>query len=378
MARATFGSLRPHRPLAAWTCALLALSAWAGPGPGLASAPHQEASPAPEGALELFDVERVVDGDTLHVRVDGERVKLRLLSVDTEEKLTGRANISPTKPETVFGEASALWAQEFFDGLAPEGQVPQVGLGFPDGEERYDVYGRLLCHVLLADGSDFNLQLVREGWSPYFNKYGNSRINHVGFVEAQALAQREQLGIWNPGTNRSSDPESPSARRPYAALLPWWDARADAIERFRQRHAENPIRYVDAEDPENLEWAAMACEAGARVEVFGSIFRLFDEDDGSTTLLFRTGVPDSAFRARIPARFKDELAPLHLEARATGEFIQNYLVVAGEVRRDNREGYELLLTNLEQLRIAGPEPEFGKRALAELRELGLEPAGTGR
>ena len=335
------------------------------------------AAPAPFAAQEsegfpLYDVERVVDGDTIHIRKGGERVKLRLLSVDTEEKLTGRPNISPTKPETVFGEASAQWAKAFFDGLAEEGRPSQVGLRFPDGVERNDVYGRLLCHVLLPDGSDFNLQLVREGWSPYFNKYGNSRIAHGEFVEAQRLARAEQLGIWNPSTNEPSDPNAPSAKRPYAALLPWWDARAEAIERFRERHAENPIKYVDAEDPENLELAAFAVGAGARVEVFGSIFRVFDEDDGTTTLLMRTGEPDRALRVSIPAGNREQLEALRLTQRAEAEFLQNYLVIAGEVVRRDDGSFRMELRDLEQLRVAGPEPEFGVEGLQQLRELGID------
>lgn len=323
----------------------------------------------------LYDVERVVDGDTIHIRKGGERVKLRLLSVDTEEKLTGRPNISPTKPETVFGEAAAQWAKAFFDGLAEPGQTTQVGLRFPDGIERNDVYGRLLCHVLLPDGSDFNIQLVREGWSPYFNKYGNSRIAHEEFVEAQRLAREEQLGIWNPGTNQPTDPDAPSAKRPYAALLPWWDARAEAIDRFRARHAENPIKYVDAEDPENLELAAFAVGAGARVEVFGSIFRVFDEDDGTTTLLMRTGEPDRALRVSIPAGDREALEALRLTQRAEEEFLQNYLVIAGEVVRQRDGSFRMELTDLEQLRVGGPEPEFGVRALQELHALGIDVAG---
>ena len=63
-----------------------------------------------------------------------------------------------------------------------------VGLAFPDGVEANDVYGRLLCHVILADGTDFNLKLVELGKSPYFNKYGNSRICHDEFVATQAAA----------------------------------------------------------------------------------------------------------------------------------------------------------------------------------------------
>src|SRR5262245_41079351 len=111
-----------------------------------------EAELVPEVTVEVV---KVVDGDTLDVRLEGEVVPLRLLSVDTEEKLSGRPLASPTKPQTVFGEETAQWAREFFAAL---GRPARIGLAFPEGRRR-DPYGRLLCHVLLPDGRDFNLLL---------------------------------------------------------------------------------------------------------------------------------------------------------------------------------------------------------------------------
>jgi micrococcal nuclease len=129
---------------------------------------------------ELYEITRVVDGDTIYVLRDGEVEKLRLLSVDTEEKLAGNSNLGPNKPETVFGEECAQWAVDFFAARAGEDGPARVGLKFPAGVEARDIYGRLLCHVILDDGTDFNLLLVEKGKSPYFNKYGNSRVCHQG------------------------------------------------------------------------------------------------------------------------------------------------------------------------------------------------------
>src|SRR6186997_2626120 len=61
---------------------------------------------------ELFEIERFVDGDTIHVRRNGEVEKLRLLSVDTEERMGPGHASSATKPSTVFGEETALWAEQ--------------------------------------------------------------------------------------------------------------------------------------------------------------------------------------------------------------------------------------------------------------------------
>ena len=47
-----------------------------------------------------FEVAQVVDADTIHVHRDDKVEKLRLLSVDTEERQWGRQGYSSSKPET--------------------------------------------------------------------------------------------------------------------------------------------------------------------------------------------------------------------------------------------------------------------------------------
>ena len=351
--------------------ALLAALALLPAPPAGRAPPGQEAQRPVRAPTELFEVTRVVDGDTIYIQRGGEIQKLRLLSVDTEEKLSGRASSDTLKPETVFGQETALWAREFFDELAGEGSAARVGLLFPDGEERNDVYGRLLCHVLLPDGRDFNVLLVELGKSPYFNKYGNSRICHERFVAAQERARAERLGIWNPATNRASTPGAPEAVRPYDLLLPWWQARAEAIDAYRAKHAADPAQHVDGEDPEALAAAARLAEP---VRVFGSPYRLFDETNGTWTVLFRSPHRDRALRARIPAERREAFADLGLE-RTLGELEQNYVWVTGRVT-DSGRGFEIRLEEPGNWELAGPHPRIPAAAGSE--PAGSEPAGSGR
>jgi micrococcal nuclease len=278
------------------------------------------------------EVVRVVDGDTLDVRLDGEVVPLRLLSVDTEEKISGRPLTSPTKPQTVFGQETADWARALFAEL---GEPARVGLAFPEGR-RNDSYGRLLCHVLLPDGRDYNLLLVELGKSPYFNKYGNSLVAHAAFVTAQASARARGLGIWDPATNRARTPGAPSAVRPYAELLPWWDARAAAIEAFRAADRGGPEAPISHEDPEGLARGFERCRSRqeVRVTVFGAIERFYEEPDGSLTALLRSGDRTTSLRAEVSAAERPALEP-RLRA-STEEFRQNYLYVTGRLERGPR------------------------------------------
>ena len=318
-------------------------------------APHPQAQDAEHPPVpERCEVVKVVDGDTIHVRRGGTIEKLRLLSVDTEEKISGQPNTSPTKPATVFGQETMLWAQELFAGLATDGTPARVELRFPDGEEARDVYGRLLCHVLLPDGTDFNLRLVREGWSPYFVKYGYSRICHEAFRAAEEEARAAKRGIWNPATNRARTKGAPEVRRPYDRLRPWWEARARAIEEFRARRAKDPAHLVDAEDPAGLQRALELCRAqpDEEVEVFGSIERFFEEENGDRTVLFRSSHPGDALRVHLPADARVRFAALDLDG-TTAEFRQNFLYVHGVVTRGPR-GFSLTSTDPAAWRYAAP------------------------
>ena len=304
----------------------------------------------PKAKAEWVELERVVDGDTLRVRRNGRSESLRLISVDTEERLGPGHPASATKPQTVFGEETALWAEKLFAGLGVDGARPKVGLVFPDGVEKRDVYDRLLCHVLLPDRSDYNLLLVTLGKSPYFNKYGNDPLDDAGFTAAQRAARQQKLGIWDPSTNEPKTPGAPAAKRPYAELIAWWNARSIAVESWRKRSAVEPAA-LDAEDPEALERAAVS---GAEVDVFGELERIFEEKDGSRTVLFRHGEKHPALRVVIPEESKAAHAALDLE-RATREFRQNYVWVHGRMGRGAR-GYEMRSEGPDRWRRAGPEP----------------------
>jgi endonuclease YncB( thermonuclease family) len=323
------------------------------------------ARPASKPVAELYEIEKVVDGDTIHVRYHGGIEKLRLCSVDTEEKIGVSAGESGTKPSTVFGEECALWAQEFFADLAQPGETPRIGILFPEGREQRDAYGRLLCHVLLPDGTDFNLLLVRLGKSPYFNKYGNSVVCHDAFVAAQREAREKQLGIWNPQTNVPKTPGAPSARRPYETLLPWWEARAQAIDEFRKQAKADPDHVIDAEWPASLERGAQSGAKGEDVAVFGSIDKLFDEQGGDWTVLLRSEDKKRALRVRIPREARDKFATLGLP-HFNDEFRQNYFWVRGRVSA-NARGFELRSEDPADWRIAEPAFQAAKPA----------PAGAG-
>ena len=179
--------------------------------------------PATQGTtIHDATVVEVIDGDTLKVSIQGREESLRLLCADTEESRGGGS-----KPVTRAGKMASEMAKAWF----PRGT--RVSLEF-ESDKPLDwclktlrgTYGRLLCHVYKGE-EHYNLKLIREGWSPYFDKYGHSEFYHDAFEKAQKEAQDKSLVIWDPETNKGG----PS--RDYDSLLPWWGKRADALDDFR-------------------------------------------------------------------------------------------------------------------------------------------------
>lgn len=162
---------------------------------------------------------RVIDGDTIQVICRGLKETIRLHSIDTEESAIGYG-----KPATAAGIRAKHYTREML-------QAGELYLGLDDFDSddeaiarSRDKYERLLAHTYIDTGGEeihLNRELIQLGFSPYFNKYGNSKLYNSDFREAQREAQRQDLMIWQePGRN-------------YEKLLPWWERRAAAIDLAR-------------------------------------------------------------------------------------------------------------------------------------------------
>ena len=127
-------------------------------------------------------VERVIDGDTIRVRHQGNSYTVRLMGVDTPETK------HPTKTVEYFGrEASA------FTKAALEGKT--VLLAKDRTGDTVDRYGRLLRHVRLLDGDNFNARLIREGYAHAYRRFPFSK--RAEFIQLEEQARRRGIGLWN-------------------------------------------------------------------------------------------------------------------------------------------------------------------------------------
>jgi micrococcal nuclease len=136
----------------------------------------------PVGQVAQPTVTKVVDGDTIEVRVGGRTEKVRLIGIDTPETK------DPRRPVQCYGaEASAHTAE-----LLPPGTAVRLER---DVEER-DAYDRLLAYVYRSSDDLFvNLELARDGYADLLTFPPN--VAHTTELRAAVdEARRGQRGLW--------------------------------------------------------------------------------------------------------------------------------------------------------------------------------------
>jgi micrococcal nuclease len=148
------------------------------------------------GGYEVAEIERVVDGDTVEVRITersdgpgagraeiGETYSVRLIGIDTPE------SVKPGSPVECFGrEASAATTALL------EGQTVTL---VKDVEET-DSYERLLRYVYLGEEMA-NARLVLNGYANAYTYPPN--IRHASFfVDLERQARNNGRGLWSTDT----------------------------------------------------------------------------------------------------------------------------------------------------------------------------------
>ena len=126
-------------------------------------------------------VTKIVDGDTIHVRIGGRREKIRYIGVDTPE------THKPGTPVQCYGRAASAFNARLLAGRRVELRT--------DAETR-DRYGRLLAYVYRRpDGLFVNAELVRRGFATILTIPPN--VAHADeFLRLQRAARQAGRGLW--------------------------------------------------------------------------------------------------------------------------------------------------------------------------------------
>jgi micrococcal nuclease len=134
-------------------------------------------------------VVRAVDGDTLLVKVDGEsqEQRVRMLGINTPE------TVDPRKAVQCFGKDASKHMHALVDGKRIRLEAD------PLADER-DKYGRLLRNVFLADGTDVNAMMVRDGYAYAYLSFPLNPLRRRALKKLEEDAKLAQRGLWNPNT----------------------------------------------------------------------------------------------------------------------------------------------------------------------------------
>ncbi len=119
---------------------------------------------------------RVVDGDTIRARADGEEIKIRLVNIDAPE----------------IGQPFGNKSKNFLDKLLYAKKVTLLA----EGKDRY---GRVLGNIF-SDKSNVNAMMVKFGFAWVYEKYAKNS----SLYDHQNQAKRKNLGLWS-----DNDPIAP-------------------------------------------------------------------------------------------------------------------------------------------------------------------------
>ena len=145
----------------------------------------QNVTPMPQqtsGEDGQAKIEKVVDGDTVNVLIDGKNEKVRIIGINTPE------TVDPRKPVECFGREASDRAKSILSGQT-------VKLVDDPTQDNRDKYGRLLRYVFLTDGTDFGLQMINQGYA-YEYTYDIPYKYQTEYKAAQKEAEKSKLGLW--------------------------------------------------------------------------------------------------------------------------------------------------------------------------------------
>lgn len=136
-----------------------------------------------ESQEELFDVIKVVDGDTIAVRMNGKSETIRLIGIDTPETNDPRTGVQ------CFGKEATAKLKSVIG--------TRVSIERDSGEGERDKYDRLLAYIYSEEGTMLNKYLIAQGYA-YEYTYDDAYKYQKEFKSAQADAKAKKRGLWAP------------------------------------------------------------------------------------------------------------------------------------------------------------------------------------
>lgn len=133
------------------------------------------------------EVLRVIDGDTIEIELPDARhdrpvTRIRFWGVDCPETAKSDRSAEPYANE----------AAELTRSLAAD-QTVTLSL---ESHRTRGLFGRVLAHVELPDGTSLNEALLSAGLAVADDRWSHSRLGR--YAQLERAAKRQRLGIWSP------------------------------------------------------------------------------------------------------------------------------------------------------------------------------------
>lgn len=153
------------------------------PVPSATTAPSPSVSSPVARPARSCAVVKVTDGDTVHVACHGQRVKIRVIGLDTPE------TVDPRKPVQCYGPEASAKAKQ----LLPHGRVVRVSADAT--QSTTDIYERTLAYVTLANGTDYGGYMIGHGFGREYT-FRKPYLRQEMYRTAQKRAKDAGLGLW--------------------------------------------------------------------------------------------------------------------------------------------------------------------------------------
>lgn len=139
----------------------------------------------PQGIQGPFTVTKVVDGDTIHVDANGQRLKVRPIGMDTPEV------VDPRKSVQCFGREASAQAKTLLGGQAVYLETDPARTPSTSTAARWPTSG--------STGDLFNLDMIASGNAHEYT-YGLPYRYQAIFQAAEDDARTHERGLWSPNS----------------------------------------------------------------------------------------------------------------------------------------------------------------------------------
>ena len=146
---------------------------------------HPKSNTSQAQGPDEYMVQKVVDGDTIEVVVNGKTQTIRLIGMDTPEV------VDPRKTVQCYGREASSEGHKLMEGKVVRLETdPLVG--------ELDKYNRHLAYVWLPDGTLYNQKMIEEGFAHEYTYQSQPYKYQAQFKQAQTEAKAQTKGFWSP------------------------------------------------------------------------------------------------------------------------------------------------------------------------------------